>query len=115
MYGKMPGTYDITVKFGEYASPDFETTVDTVGKAKQYGVMSVETSVDQLYGDTWTDEEKAEEVARLKAEQGIVGMEEPGVTTTAGSFVIDTGGDKSAGNGDETNISDEPGGVRGAA
>lgn len=115
MYGKMPGTYDITVKFGEYASPDFETTVDTVGKAKQYGVMSVETSVDQLYGDTWTDEEKAEEVARLKAEQGIVGMEEPGVTTAAGSFAVDTGGDENAGNGDETNISDESGGVRGAA
>lgn len=115
MYNKAPGTYDVTVKFGEYASPDFETTVDTVGKAKQYGVMSVETSVDQLYGDTWTDEEKAEEVARLKAEQGIVEMEEPAVSTTAGSFDVDTGGDGDAGNSNGANISDEPGRVRGAA
>ena len=28
-----PGDYKPTVKFGEYASPDFGTTVDTVGKA----------------------------------------------------------------------------------
>ena len=63
MCGQAPGDYEITVKFGEYASPDFGTTVDTVGKAKQYGVMSLETSVDQLYGDTWTKEEKEAEDA----------------------------------------------------
>ena len=50
MCGKDPGKYEPTVKFGEYASPDFGTTVETVGKAKQYGIMSLETSVDQLYG-----------------------------------------------------------------
>ena len=46
-----PGDYKPTVKFGEYASPDFGTTVDTVGKAKQYGIMSLEASVEQLYGE----------------------------------------------------------------
>lgn len=73
-----PRDYKPTVKFGEYASPDFGTTVDTVGKAKQYGIMSLEASVEQLYGDTWTEEEKEEEVTRLKAEQGIVEMENRG-------------------------------------
>lgn len=77
MCGKTAGDYQPAVKFGEYASPDFGTAVETVGKAKQYGVMSLETSVDQLYGDTWTEEEKQAEVERLKAEQGIAEMEEP--------------------------------------
>ena len=42
--------------------------------------MSIEASVDELYGDSRDDEWKKEEVARLKAEQGIVtDMEEPAV------------------------------------
>ena len=54
-----PGDYKPTVKFGEYASPDFGTTVDTVGKAKQYGIMSLEASVEQLYGDRRTGPRQA--------------------------------------------------------
>ena len=94
MCGKAPGEYEPTVKFGEYASPDFGTTVETVGKAKQYGVMSLETSVDQLYGDTWTQEEKDAEVERLKTEQGIAELEEPGINQSAGSFQLNTEGGK---------------------
>ncbi|MNW60419.1 hypothetical protein D3C74_384050 [compost metagenome] len=60
--------------FGEYASPSFDAVVETVGKARTFGVMSIERAVEELYGDTWTDDEKAEEVTRLKEEQGI-GME----------------------------------------
>lgn len=115
MCNRTPGDYELTVKFGEYASPDFSTTVDTVGKAKQYGIMSLETSVDQLYGDTWTEEEKEEEVARLKMEQGIAEVEEPGVNMAAGIFDVDLGGDGNAGKGNEPNILDEPKGVPGAA
>ncbi len=95
MCGKTPGDYEPSVKFGEYASPDFSTTVDTVGKAKQYGIMSIETSVDQLYGDTWTQEEKDAEIERLKAEQGIQELEEPAVNQETGGFTVrgfDTGG-----------------------
>lgn len=95
MCGKTPGDYEPSVKFGEYASPDFSTTVDTVGKAKQYGIMSIETSVDQLYGDTWTQEEKDAEIERLKAEQGIQELEEPAVNQETGGFKVrgfDTGG-----------------------
>lgn len=71
------GDYDVTVKFGEYAAPDFGSTIETVVKAKTGGVMSIEQSVEELYGDTWTPEEKAAEVSRLKAEQGLLSLDEP--------------------------------------
>lgn len=116
MCGRPPGEYNPSVKFGEYASPDFGTTVDTVGKARQYGVMSLETSVDQLYGDTWTKEEKETEIERLKNEQGIAEVEEPGVNQAAGSFKLNMkGGQASAGQGNEPGIPNEPEGVSGAA
>lgn len=69
----------VTLKFGEYANPSFEAQVETVAKGKQGGIMSIEASVEELYGDSKDDEWKAEEVARLKAEQGIVDIEEPAV------------------------------------
>lgn len=72
------------VTFGEYANPSFESQVETVGKAKTQGIMSIEASVDELYGDSRDDEWKKEEVARLKAEQGIVDMEEPAVNMDLG-------------------------------
>ena len=74
-----PGEYTVTVEFGEYASPDFDSTVETVVKAKQGGVMSIEQSVEELYGDTWSREDKDAEIARLKEEQGVASMEEPAV------------------------------------
>ena len=40
-------------------------------------VMSIEASVDELYGNSRDDQWKKEEVARLKAEQGVVEMVEP--------------------------------------
>lgn len=108
MCGQAPGDYEITVKFGEYASPDFGTTVDTVGKAKQYGVMSLETSVDQLYGDTWTKEEKEAEVERLKVEQGIQELTEPGINMELGDFGVNTGGELYEGKSKQPDIPDEP-------
>ena len=104
MCQKTPGEYNPSVKFGEYASPDFGTTVETVGKARQYGIMSVETSVDQLYGDTWTDEEKKNEVERLKAEQGLIELEEPAVNRDTDPL---QGGNKDAGEGHEPDLPDE--------
>lgn len=76
------GEYEASVKFGEYASPSFDAVVETVGKARTFGVMSVERAVEEMYGDTWTDEEKAEEVKRLKDEQGIT-FEEPALNRDA--------------------------------
>ncbi len=116
MCGRQPGTYEASVKFGEYASPDFGTTVETVGKAKQYGIMSLETSVDHLYGDTWTDEKKNEEIARLKEEQGIAELPEPGVNMTAGDFKTNAEGfieegTGSAGKNSKQIAPNEPGGI----
>ena len=71
------------MKLGEYANPSFEAQVETVSKGKQGGIMSIEASVDELYGDSKDDEWKKEEVARLKAEQGIVDIEEPAVNYDA--------------------------------
>lgn len=79
-YNKVPiKELEVEVPFGEYANPSFESQVETVGKGKQYGIMSIEASVEELYGDSKDKEWKAEEVARLKAEQGITDLEEPGV------------------------------------
>jgi len=86
IHGPTSGEYEPSVSFGEYASPDFGSTVETVTKARVGGVMSIEQSVEELYGDTWTDEEKAEEVARLKAEQGIVEAPEPSVNEDGDIF-----------------------------
>lgn len=67
---------EVSVNFGEYANPSFESQVETVSKARQGGLMSVETSVDELYGDSKSEDWKAEEVQRIKEEQGIAGEEE---------------------------------------
>lgn len=77
MKEKKPKDYVASVTFGEYAAPDFGNVVEVVGKARMTGIMSIEQAVEELYGDTWTDEEKAEEVLRLKAEQGLYQADEP--------------------------------------
>ncbi len=41
--------------------------------------MSIEASVEELYGDTKDEEWKKQEVMRLKMEQGIAIIEEPAV------------------------------------
>lgn len=69
------------VGFGEYANPSFESQIETVGKAKTQGVMSIESIVEELYGDSKTDEWKAEEVKRIKNEQGITELEEPSIVS----------------------------------
>lgn len=116
MCGRPPGSYEPSVKFGEYASPDFGTTVETVGKAKQYGVMSIETSVDQMYGDTWTQEEKDAEVERLKAELGVQVLEESAVNMSTGNFETEIKeGEDSEGKSRKQNLQDEPEGISGSS
>ncbi|GKV55981.1 hypothetical protein NCCP2222_19280 [Sporosarcina sp. NCCP-2222] len=80
MLNRTAGEYDVSVTFGEYASPSFDAVVETVMKARGGApVMSTEQAVEELYGDTWTDEEKAAEVQRIKAEEGVTRMDEPQV------------------------------------
>ena len=69
---------DVTVNFGEYASPSFEATVETVAKARPGKViMSIEASVDEMYGDSKNDDWKAEEIKRLRVENGVMETQEP--------------------------------------
>jgi hypothetical protein len=71
--------YTIDVTFQNYANPSFESQIETVAKGRSAGIMSIEACVDELYGDDRDDEWKKQEIARLKAEQGLVDMEEPAV------------------------------------
>lgn len=80
VHGRDKGDYTATVSFGEYANPSFEAQVETIGNARNSMIMSVEQSVEQLYGDTWTKEEKLEEVERLKKEMGI-DIDEPRIAS----------------------------------
>ena len=99
----------VNIPFGEYANPSFESQVETVAKAKQGGIMSIERCVEELYGDTLDDHCKEEEIARLKAEQGIQDVDEPGVNLEAGNFKIDLeGGGDNESKGGKQNIPDEP-------
>ena len=73
--------YTCTITWQDYANPSFESQIETIGKGRQQGILSIEACVEELYGDSRDDEWKAEEVARLKAEQGIVSMDEPMVAS----------------------------------
>ncbi len=97
---------DVSIQFGEYANPSFESQVETVSKGKQGGIMSIEASVEELYGDSKDDEWKKEEVARLKAEQGIAELEEPGLNTEGMVVADESQGGKQA-------VQDEPEGIPG--
>lgn len=106
---------DVNIPFGEYANPSFESQVETVGKGKSQGIMSIEAAVEELYGDSKDEAWKKEEVARLKAEQGIAEMEEPAVNQSAGSFQMNVKGEALDGSeGGKQNVPDEPEGVPGA-
>lgn len=70
----IPQEYDAEFEWGQYANPSFEAMVETIGKAKQYGIMSLEKCIDELYGDTMDEESKAKELERLKTE---VQVDEP--------------------------------------
>ena len=104
------------IPFGEYANPSFESQVETMAKARPgVALMSVEAQVEELYGDSRDDQWKQEEIARLKAEQGIAEVEEPGVNMAAGLFNVNLGGEGNAGEGNEPGLPNEPEGVSGAA
>ena len=93
---QIPDKVEVDITFGDYANPSFESQVETIGKAKQQGIMSTEAAVDELYGDNRNEEWKAEEVRRLKEEQGITEMEEPfegvdGIDLEGGDYELGDG------------------------
>ncbi|KAF5034667.1 hypothetical protein DSECCO2_593730 [anaerobic digester metagenome] len=76
--GRDLASYEVTVNFGEYASPGFEQKLMMVNTAAASGIMSVETMVEELWGDSKDPEWKAEEVQRLKEMRGFVPRDEEG-------------------------------------
>lgn len=106
----------VDIPFGEYANPSFESQVETMAKARPgVALMSVEAQVEELYGDSRDEQWKQEEIARLKAEQGIAEVEEPGVNMAAGIFDVSLGGEGNAGQGNEPDVQNEPGRVPGTS
>lgn len=71
--------YECDISFQDYANPSFESQIETIGKGRAQGILSIEACVQELYGDDKDDDWKDAEIARLKAEQGIVDMEEPAI------------------------------------
>mgnify|MGYP004455884323 FL=1 len=107
---------EVNIKFKEYANPSFESQVETVAKAKQGGIMSIERCVEELYGDSLDDHCKQEEITRLKAEQGIQELDEPSVSMAAGDFQVDTGGEgTNEGKGNEPDLQNGSKGISGAS
>ena len=117
LHGKAAEEVKVDIPFGEYANPSFESQVETLAKARPgVPMMSIEAQVEELYGDSKDDAWKQEEIARLKAEQGIAEVEELGISTSAGGFQLKMkGGGPDEGQGNEPPVPDEPEGVSGAA
>ena len=105
---------EVNVKFKEYANPSFESQVETVVKARQGGIMSIEQSVEELYGDSLDEHCKNEEIERLKQEQGLADLEEPSVNLSAGDFSVNIG-DENGSTSREKNISDGQKGISGSS
>ncbi len=116
LHGQSAEEVKVNIPFGEYANPSFESQVETVAKAKQGGIMSIERCVEELYGDSLDDHCKKEEIARLKAEQGIQDLEEPGVNLEVGGFGVNLeGGEENEGKSGAKAIPDEPEKVPGSS
>lgn len=117
LHGKAAEEVKVDIPFGEYANPSFESQVQTLAKARPgVPMMSIEAQVEELYGDTKDEKWKQEEIARLKAEQGIAEVEEPGINAASGGFQLNTeGGEPYEGQGNEPSVPDEPEGVPGSA
>lgn len=73
--GRAPEDVAVSVVFGEYANPSFEAVVETLSNPNT--PMSTEAKVDELWGSTKDEEWKRAEVQRIKAERGVVELDEP--------------------------------------
>ena len=71
-----PKNLKISVPWGEYANPSWESQVETIGKAKSSRIMSNEALVEELYGDTKDDIWKKAEIERLNQADGLTSSDE---------------------------------------
>lgn len=74
---KTPEKVVCNFEFGEYANPSFEAQVDSISRAASSSIMSIESQVEALWGDTKDDTWKEDEVRRIKEQRGLIEMEEP--------------------------------------
>ena len=59
--------YDISVKFNEFADDSFENKLEALGKAYDMEEISTDMYLNKLYGDTLSEEERAEEKEFLES------------------------------------------------
>lgn len=64
-----PQEHDFAVSYNEFASPTFEQKAETLQNLFTSGGISVEKYVDMLWGEMMSEDEKLEEVERIKAIQ----------------------------------------------
>lgn len=74
----------VSVNFGEYATPSFESLVETMSNPNT--PMSIEAKVEELWGNSKDDDWKQEEIARIKEQTGVVTMDEPAVNVDYGNI-----------------------------
>lgn len=68
----------VDFSFGEYAALDFGGRIELMNKANPgKSIMSIETMVDELWGDSKDEEWKKQEVERLKNEDAVMIDETP--------------------------------------
>ena len=60
-------SYDISVKFNEFADDSFENKLEALGKAYDMEEISTDMYLNKLYGDTLSEEERAAEKEFLEA------------------------------------------------
>lgn len=58
--------FDISITYGEFANPSFETKAATLTQMWGHNAISSEMFVKLLYGDSLSDEAKAKEIAELE-------------------------------------------------
>lgn len=63
--------YDVKVQFSQLASPSFEEQLGAYGKGISDGAVSRQRTIEDLYAETWTLEEKEEEFIRQVEEHLI--------------------------------------------
>ncbi|MDO5549463.1 MAG: capsid protein [Eubacteriales bacterium] len=92
----------VDIAFGEYANPSFEAVVETLSNPNT--PMSIEAKVDELWGDTKDEDWKRAEVQRIRAEQGMVELDELSLADE-----VEEKWDESQGS--EQHVPDEPEGI----
>lgn len=73
----------VNVDFGEYATPSFESVVETMSNPNT--PMSIEAKVEEIWGNSKDDDWKKEEVARIKEQTGVAMLDEPAMNIDYGN------------------------------